>query len=151
MSDFGFVCRVLDKVRTLGLDPDSRQYKNMMKRCMVVCSIYAIVSVVAVVMEVYALMALQFCDGEDLMPLYWSTWTMMQVGSLIAIVGIMLAIFNSLRGSKNPYVLHHPAPCSEVNFALSAKMGPCFGFSLADMCFFPYSPDHGPWPSARPC
>ncbi|KAK4250795.1 hypothetical protein C7999DRAFT_38162 [Corynascus novoguineensis] len=93
---------VLDKVRTLGLDPDSRQYKNRMKMCMVVCGIYAVVSVVAVVMEVYALMALQFCDGEDLMPLYWSTWTMMQVGSLIAIVGIMLAIFNSLRGSKNP-------------------------------------------------
>ncbi|KAL2158495.1 hypothetical protein VTH06DRAFT_4262 [Thermothelomyces fergusii] len=53
-------------------------------------------------MEVYALMALQFCDGEDLMSLYWSTWTMLQVGSLIAILGILLAIFNGLRGNKNP-------------------------------------------------
>lgn len=67
-----------------------------------ICSIYASVSVVACVMEVYALMALQFCDGEDLMPLYWSTWTMMQVGSVIAIFGILLAVFNSLRGNKNP-------------------------------------------------
>ena len=69
---------------------------------MIICSIYGSVSIVGVIMEVYALMALQFCDGEDLMPLYWSTWTMMQVGSVIAILGILLAIFNSLRGTKNP-------------------------------------------------
>ncbi|KAH6650037.1 hypothetical protein F5144DRAFT_597522 [Chaetomium tenue] len=92
----------LEKIRVLGLEPDSRQYKNKMKKCMLICSIYATVSIVGVIMEVYALMALQFCDGEDLMPLYWSTWTMMQVGSVIAILGILLAIFNSLRGSKNP-------------------------------------------------
>ena len=73
-----------------------------MKRCMYICSIYGAVSVVSVVMEVYALMALQFCDGEDLMSLYWSTWAMMQVGSLIAIFGILLQIFNSIRGRKNP-------------------------------------------------
>lgn len=80
----------------------SRHYRNRMKKCMLICSIYASISVVAVVMEVYALMALQFCDGEDLMSLYWSTWTMMQVGSLIAILGILLSVFNGLRGNKNP-------------------------------------------------
>lgn len=69
---------------------------------MLICSIYASVSVTALIMEVYALMALQFCDGEDLMSLYWSTWTTMQVGSVIAILGILLAVFNSLRGNKNP-------------------------------------------------
>ncbi len=69
---------------------------------MVVCGVYAALSVVAIVMEVYALMALQFCDGEDLMSLYWSTWTMMQVGSLIAIFGILLSVTNSLRGNQNP-------------------------------------------------
>lgn len=53
-------------------------------------------------MEAYALLALQFCDGEDLMSLYWSTWTMIQVGSLIAIVGIILALCHSLRDSKHP-------------------------------------------------
>ncbi|GAB1311082.1 Transmembrane protein [Madurella fahalii] len=92
----------LEKVRILGLEPGSRGYRNRMKRCMMICSVYASVSIVAVIMEVYALMALQFCDGEDLMPLYWSTWTMMQVGSVIAILGILLAMFNSLRGNKNP-------------------------------------------------
>lgn len=69
---------------------------------MIVCAAYAAVSIVAVVMEVYALLALQFCDGEDLMSLYWSTWTMMQVGSLIAIFGILLSVTNSLRGNQNP-------------------------------------------------
>ncbi|KAK0730454.1 hypothetical protein B0H67DRAFT_596588 [Lasiosphaeris hirsuta] len=84
------------------VEPGSREYRRRMKRCMLICSIYAAVSVVAVVMEVFALMALQFCDGEDLMSLYWSTWAMMQVGSLIAIFGILLAVYNGLRGNKNP-------------------------------------------------
>lgn len=73
-----------------------------MMRCMLVCAIYAVVSVVAVVMEVFALMALQFCDGEDLMALYWSTWTVMQIGSLIAIFGVLLAGFHTIRGRKHP-------------------------------------------------
>ncbi|KAK3394788.1 hypothetical protein B0H63DRAFT_57951 [Podospora didyma] len=84
------------------LEPGSREYKNRMRKCMCICSLYASISVVSVVMEVFALMALQFCDGEDLMSLYWSTWTMMQVGSLIAIFGILLSVFNGLRGNKNP-------------------------------------------------
>ncbi|KAK4457608.1 hypothetical protein QBC42DRAFT_317414 [Cladorrhinum samala] len=90
----------LDKVQDI--EPGSREYRNRMKKCFYICGLYASISVVAVVMEVYALMALQFCDGEDLMPLYWSTWTMMQVGSLIAVFGILLSVSNSLRGRKNP-------------------------------------------------
>ena len=66
------------------------------------CTAYFSVSVVAVVMEVFALLALQFCDGEDLMSLYWSTWTMIQVGSIVAIFGIVLSVFNNIRGNKNP-------------------------------------------------
>ncbi len=92
----------LESIRIQGLEPGSRGYKRTMVRCMAICGACAVVSVVAVVMEVFALMALQFCDGEDLMPLYWSTWTMMQVGSLIAIFGIILAVFNGLRGRNNP-------------------------------------------------
>lgn len=59
-------------------------------------------STVIVVMEAFALMALEFCDGEDLMSLYWSTWTMIQVGSLIAIVGIILALLHTLRNRRHP-------------------------------------------------
>lgn len=59
-------------------------------------------STVIVIMEAYALLALQFCDGEDLMSLYWSTWTMIQVGSLIAMVGIILALIHSLKNRRHP-------------------------------------------------
>lgn len=59
-------------------------------------------STVIVIMEAFALLALQFCDGEDLMSLYWSTWTMIQVGSLIAMVGIILALIHSLKDRKHP-------------------------------------------------
>lgn len=59
-------------------------------------------STVIVVMEAYTLLALQFCDGEDLMSLYWSTWTMIQIGSLIAIVGVILAMFHTLRNKRHP-------------------------------------------------
>ncbi|GKT42280.1 uncharacterized protein ColSpa_02461 [Colletotrichum spaethianum] len=53
-------------------------------------------------MEVFTLMALQFCDGEDLMSLYWSTFTMIQVGSLIAVCGVILALVHQLRQRKHP-------------------------------------------------
>ncbi|RDA91821.1 hypothetical protein CP533_2815 [Ophiocordyceps camponoti-saundersi (nom. inval.)] len=62
----------------------------------------AMVSTAVVTLEAFALLALQFCDGEDLMSLYWSTWTMIQVGALIAILGIVLALIHSLRDSKHP-------------------------------------------------
>jgi len=55
-------------------------------------------------MEVYVLMALQFCDGEDLMSLYWSTWTVLQLGSLVVIAGVLLSVYNNRHGNKNPYV-----------------------------------------------
>lgn len=92
----------LEKVRLQGLEPGSPGYRFRMKRCMMVCSIYAAISIVAVVMEIYALMAMQFCDGEALMSLYWSTFTTMQFGSVIAILGILLSMLNNLRGNKNP-------------------------------------------------
>ena len=60
------------------------------------------VSTVIVVMEAYSILALQFCDGEDLISLYWSTWTMIQVGSLIAMIGIILALAHTLRGRQHP-------------------------------------------------
>ncbi|KAJ4135218.1 hypothetical protein NW768_004839 [Fusarium equiseti] len=60
------------------------------------------ISTIIVVMEAYSILALQFCDGEDLISLYWSTWTMIQVGSLIAMIGIILALAHTLRGRQHP-------------------------------------------------
>jgi hypothetical protein len=60
------------------------------------------VTAVLLVMEVYALLALQFCDGEDLMSLYWATWTMLQLGSEIAILGVSLALWHHLWDMEHP-------------------------------------------------
>jgi membrane protease YdiL (CAAX protease family) len=61
-----------------------------------------LVTAVILVIEVYALLALQFCDGEDLMSLYWATWTMLQLGSEIAILGVSLALWHHLWDMEHP-------------------------------------------------
>lgn len=81
---------------------DSRRRSRSLKRYIFFCLGCVCVSTTIVVMEAYALLALQFCDGEDLMSLYWSTWTMIQIGSLIAMVGIILALLHSLQNSQHP-------------------------------------------------
>ncbi|KAI0597742.1 hypothetical protein F4775DRAFT_216640 [Biscogniauxia sp. FL1348] len=60
------------------------------------------VAAVLLIIEVFALLALQFCDGEDLMSLYWSTWTMLQLGSEIAILGIAFALWHHLCDIRHP-------------------------------------------------
>jgi hypothetical protein len=81
-------------------DPAKRS--KGLRTYIILCFCCVVVSSVIVVMETYALLALQFCDGENLMSLYWSTWTMIQVGSLIAMVGIILALIHSLRDLRHP-------------------------------------------------
>ncbi|ROT37388.1 hypothetical protein SODALDRAFT_334478 [Sodiomyces alkalinus F11] len=81
---------------------DCPQRKRTTVRCIIFASGCVVLSLTTVIMEVFALLALQFCDGEDLMSLYWSTWTMMQVGSLIAVCGIILALLHNLRDRKHP-------------------------------------------------
>jgi len=73
-----------------------------LRQSMFMCLGCVSVSTVIVVMEAYSILALQFCDGEDLISLYWSTWTMIQIGSLIAMMGIILALAHSLRGRRHP-------------------------------------------------
>lgn len=77
-------------------------HRRHMRRCLIVCFFCLFTAIVANVMEIYALMALQFCEGEDLMSLYWSTWTTLQLTSNIGIVGIFLAVIHSYRGRKHP-------------------------------------------------
>lgn len=59
-------------------------------------------AIVIVIMEAFAAFSIQFCDGEDLMMLYWGFWSLIQVGSLIAIFGIMLNQWYSLREKEHP-------------------------------------------------
>ncbi|GJN74942.1 hypothetical protein VFPFJ_10755 [Purpureocillium lilacinum] len=82
--------------------PQTKQRAKTIRTYIFICFSCACISVVLVVMEAFALLAVQFCDGEPLMPLFWSTWAMVQVGSLIAIVGTILALLHSFRDSKHP-------------------------------------------------
>ncbi|TDZ26226.1 hypothetical protein Cob_v001033 [Colletotrichum orbiculare MAFF 240422] len=92
--------RTLERVNDLPETNPKR--KTAIKRCIWFNLGCVCVSLTTVIMEVFTLMALQFCDGEDLMSLYWSTFTMIQVGSLIAVCGVILALVHSLRQRKNP-------------------------------------------------
>ncbi|PHH76768.1 hypothetical protein CDD82_3861 [Ophiocordyceps australis] len=55
-----------------------------------------------VVVETFMLLGLQFCEGENLMTLYWTSWTIMQIGTVVATIGIIIALVHSLRRSKPP-------------------------------------------------
>ncbi|KAI0388069.1 hypothetical protein F5Y04DRAFT_16953 [Hypomontagnella monticulosa] len=77
-------------------------FRKKVKLGLVWCTILFLTAAVLLVMEVFALLALQFCDGEDLMSLYWSTWTMLQLGSEMAILGINLALWHHLSNVRMP-------------------------------------------------
>ena len=83
-------------------DFDVDVFRRKLKRALVATLFIFLVSAVVIVIETFCLLALQFCDGEDLMSLYWSTWTMMQVGSQIAIGGVVLALWHSICNVKHP-------------------------------------------------
>lgn len=61
-----------------------------------------ILSATCTVFEVFAAFNIEYCDGEDLMQLYWGFWSVMQVGSNIAIIGVMLQLWIALGDVKSP-------------------------------------------------
>ena len=54
------------------------------------------------VVEVFTLFGMQFCVEEPLIILYWSPWTILQLGSVIAILGINLALLHHLFDMEHP-------------------------------------------------
>lgn len=67
-----------------------------------IASLCAVLSVVCTVFEVFALFSVEFCGGEDLMMLYWGFWSVLQVGSNIAIFGVMLQFWIVLGDVETP-------------------------------------------------
>ena len=105
-------CRAQDSLSLYG--PGSPQRRRRLRQSICLGLGCVAFSTVIVVMEAYAIMALQFCDGEDLISLYWSTWTMLQVGSLIAMFGIILALANTMRNHRHPYVFFLVKPSTRL-------------------------------------
>ncbi|KAK9771823.1 hypothetical protein SCAR479_11463 [Seiridium cardinale] len=81
---------------------DKAELNRKLKMAMAYTFVLFLVAGIAVVIEVFSLLALQFCDGEELMSLYWSTWTMLQLGAEIAILGVVLALYHALFDIKHP-------------------------------------------------
>jgi hypothetical protein len=59
-------------------------------------------SLACIVFECFALFNIQFCDGEDLTQMYWGFWSILQVGSLIAIGGVLVQFWIVLSGVDTP-------------------------------------------------
>lgn len=96
--------RVANRVMKYGESSECErpEFDRRLKKGLFYTGSLFLVAAVAIVMEVFTLLALQFCDGEDLMSLYWSTWTMLQLGSEIAILGVALAFYHALFDIKHP-------------------------------------------------
>ncbi|KAI1098901.1 hypothetical protein F4804DRAFT_103194 [Jackrogersella minutella] len=84
--------------------PEYREdvFRRKLKKSLAWCTMLFFTAAVILILEVFTLLALQFCDGEDLMSLYWSTWTMLQLGSEMAILGINLALWHHLCNVRQP-------------------------------------------------
>ncbi|RAL60694.1 hypothetical protein DID88_010012 [Monilinia fructigena] len=67
-----------------------------------IVSLCFLLALTSVILEVFALLNIEYCDGEDLIQLYWGFWSILQVGSLIAILGVMLQFWIVLGNVQTP-------------------------------------------------
>lgn len=65
-------------------------------------SLCLVLGVLCTVMECFAIFNIEYCVGEDLMHLYWSLWSILQVGSNIAIFGVILQFWIILGDVETP-------------------------------------------------
>lgn len=57
---------------------------------------------ISVVTEAFALFSIEYCDGEYLTQLYWGFWSILQVGSLIAMLGVIVQFWMVLGDHETP-------------------------------------------------
>jgi hypothetical protein len=83
----------------------SKQKRNVRRRRvhqLSLVSLCLVLSLAATIFEVFALFNIEFCDGEDLMQMYWGFWSVLQVGSNIAILGVMVQFWIVLGDHETP-------------------------------------------------
>jgi hypothetical protein len=81
---------------------DEKRIRKVRKRFLGFVTLLFLVASACAVIEVFALMNIQFCDGEDLIVLYWSFWGFLQTGSIIAIFGVVLNLWIALADVHTP-------------------------------------------------
>ncbi|KAF7853371.1 hypothetical protein EAF04_010665 [Stromatinia cepivora] len=83
------------------LSKSKAKHRRTQIRCIYVSSLCLIVAILCTVFEAFAASTLIFCHKLDMGFLYWSFWTLLQVGSTIAIFGIALAQLWSCMGRES--------------------------------------------------
>jgi len=79
-----------------------RRIKRLQTHYLSIVSLCFVLSVTCTVFEVFVLFNIEYCDGEDLIKLYWGFWSTMQVGSNIAIFGVILQLWIVLGSVQTP-------------------------------------------------
>ncbi|KAF3769125.1 hypothetical protein M406DRAFT_249597 [Cryphonectria parasitica EP155] len=92
--------RVMERIEHMRVS-DTRR-KQLIHWCFYKTLACSFVSLVAAILEVFVLLTLQFCDHEPLASLYWSNWTVLQVGAVVAMFGICLHVRHMIKGRRHP-------------------------------------------------
>ncbi|KAH8593928.1 hypothetical protein B0O99DRAFT_193421 [Bisporella sp. PMI_857] len=80
----------------------SKHVRKLRMRYLGIVGLCLVLSITCTVIEVFAAFNIEYCDGEDLMQLYWGFWSVLQVGSNIAIFGVMLQLWIVLGNVQSP-------------------------------------------------
>lgn len=92
--------RMLEKIE--GLPTENERRQRLLHRGFYMSLCGGFIACFFGVMAAFLLLTLQFCDLEPLASLYWSTWTVLVVGGIVAIFGISLHIRNLIKSRKLP-------------------------------------------------
>lgn len=94
-----------DLEKALNSKEAAKQKRNVRRRRvhqLSLVSLCLVLSLAATIFEVLALFNIEFCDGEDLMQMYWGFWSVLQVGSNIAILGVIVQLWIVLGDHETP-------------------------------------------------
>lgn len=92
--------RLMERIENMHVE--DRDRRHLVYRCFWFTLFWGAMSLIIAVIEAFVLLALQFCDEEPLTSLYWSTWTVLQVGAVVAIFGISLHVRHMIKGRRPP-------------------------------------------------
>ncbi|KAF4637420.1 hypothetical protein G7Y89_g641 [Cudoniella acicularis] len=70
--------------------------------CLLLTLPCVVIGVIAIVMETYTALALQFCHQEDTMMFYWGFYNILQIGAIVAIIGIVIGLYYNWARPESP-------------------------------------------------
>lgn len=92
--------RMMEKIEHMSTANPQRQ--RLLRRGFWLAIVGGLIACTVGIMAAFTLLTLQFCDGEPLSSLYWSTWTVLVVGGIVAIFGISLHIRHLIKSRRPP-------------------------------------------------